>query len=123
MTSPLSDQSAPGRADPRDEFVDGGAVAVAGSHHVAVALVVVDGEDVGVGLFPAVVGDHRAGGVEGLGEVDERAGEVQHAGIVGDVLHAPALVERHPGHDGRVGEVAVHDLQPLAYRPLRRDAG
>ena len=75
-------------------------------------------------VLPAVVGDHRPGRVERLGQVVERRREVAAAaGVVRDRRHAPALVERHPGDDAGVAAVAAHHLDPLARRAARPPRG
>src|SRR3712207_6871481 len=49
-----------------------------------------------------------------LGQVVQRGDVVPLRGHRLDVVHAPALVQRHPRDDARVAAVAPDDLQPLA---------
>ena len=96
---------------------------VAAGEPFGIGVVVVDTDDVRAHAFPAVIADDWPGRIECLRQVVQRLHVVPLIRIVGQVGHAPALVDRHPGHDARVAVVAAQRLGPLAHDPLHRASG
>ena len=69
-------------------------------------------------VLPAVVADHRARGIERLGQMVEGTHVVALRRICRQVGYTPAFVERHPGDDAGMAVVARQHLQPFARQPL-----
>ena len=69
-------------------------------------------------MLPAVVADHGPRRIERAGEMSERPHVLALGRIAFEVEHAPALVDRHPGHDAGMADVAADHVQPLAGEPL-----
>src|SRR5690606_8518284 len=90
---------------------------VALADRVAPTGVVVHAPDVALGVFPSVVGDHRPGTVQRLGQVVQGGRVVLLLGDFGDVPDAPALVERHPRDHARMAAVPAHDVEPFPGQP------
>ncbi len=76
-------------------------------------LVVVEGDDVGYRMLPAVIDDHRAHGIQAFGQVIDgfREGLLSFAGS--DPGNSPGFIEGSPGDDGGMAVVLSDDLQPF----------
>src|SRR5215211_7909861 len=81
---------------------------------VGVLLVVMDADDVGLSALPTVVANDGARGIERLGQVVESLDEVLLRGMTGQVRYPPRLVERHPGDDTGMADVAQQRGGPLS---------
>ena len=77
-------------------------------------IVVVDADDVRGDALPPVVADHWARRIECSRQVIERLHVVTLGGVVGQVRHAPGLVDRHPRHHTRMAAIALNRRGPLA---------
>jgi hypothetical protein len=72
-----------------------------------------DGTNIRVNLFPAIVGTDKPGTVQSFGEMIKGAGEFLLIAVGNDISDSPGFVKRHPTNDRRVIYVPTDKRGPF----------
>ena len=86
----------------------------------AIEGVVVDAIDIADKMFPAIIPNSWACGIDGFSQMVDCLYVMTLSWISRKIRHAPALVERYPGHNARMVVIAFQYRQPFASKPLYR---
>src|SRR5579885_2070520 len=97
-------------------------LSVAMPDSLRLVVIIMDADDIGRDAFPPVVADNRASWIQRLREMIQRLDVIALRRAVGQIRHAPRLIERYPSHNARMAAVALQHFHPLLGYALNRFA-